>query len=175
MPTPALAVPKAAPWLVTARLSLGLKEIPGKATSPTIAGWLAKLKAPWKDDETPWCGTFVAAVLQSIGFVPVKGWAGARNWLNYGQKLPAPCVGAIVVFWRGKPSGWSGHVGFIVGKDAAGNLMVLGGNQSDKVTIAAFPMSRVLGYRWPPGEPRPDLTIPLPVVASDGRVSDNEA
>lgn len=161
-------------WLAKARSYLGLKEIPGKSTSTVIAGWLAKLKAPWKDDETAWCGTFVAAVFSEIGYVPVKGWAGARNWLNYGIKLPSPGVGCIVVFWRGNIKGWSGHVGFVVGKDKNGNLMVLGGNQGDMVSIKPFSRARVLGYRWPPGVSTPTLDA-LPVLTSDGKLSTDEA
>lgn len=164
-----------APWLIVGLTFLGLAEIPGKLTHPTIAGWLAKLKAPWRDDETAWCGTFVAAVMDLAGIKPVKGWAGARNWLSFGVKLPSPCVGCVVVFWRGKRDGWSGHVGFVVGKDARGNLMVLGGNQGNKVSIAPFDRSRVLGYRWPAGASHPDLNIDLPPLDSDGKVSTNEA
>ena len=48
-----------------------------------------------------------------------------------------------------------GHVGFVVGRDATGNIMVLGGNQSDAVNVRAFPASRVTGYRWPTGVPAP--------------------
>jgi uncharacterized protein (TIGR02594 family) len=160
-------------WLVTARTYVGLAEIPGKGTNPTIAGWLAKLKAPWRDDETAWCGTFVAACFDAVGIIPVKGWAGARNWLTFGASIPAPCVGCVVVFWRGSKTGWSGHVGFVVGKDAQGNLMVLGGNQGNMVSIKPFNRDRVLGYRWFNATPHPDLV--LPIVASDGKVSTNEA
>lgn len=161
-------------WLSKARTYVGLKEIPGPATNTTIAGWLAKLKAPWKDDETAWCGTFVASMFDSVGITPVKGWAGARNWLNFGIKLPAPGVGCVVVFWRGQLTGWSGHVGFVIGKDKNGNLMVLGGNQGDAVSIKPFERTRVLGYRWPAGVPTPTINE-LPVLTSDGRVSTNEA
>jgi uncharacterized protein (TIGR02594 family) len=161
-------------WLTRARAFLGLREIPGKGTDTTIAGWLAKLRAPWKDDETPWCGTFVAAVLSETGFKPVDGWAGARKWLNFGVRLPAPGLGCIVVFWRGSPTSWSGHVGFVAGKDKNGNLMVLGGNQGNAVSIKPFGRDRVLGYRWPAGVPTPTMNA-LPVLTSDGRVSTDEA
>lgn len=160
-------------WLIKARSYLGLKEYPGAANNPTIGGWLARLKASWRDDETSWCGTFVAECFTEAGIDPVKNWAGARNWLNFGIKLPAPTVGCVVVFWRESITGWKGHVGFVVGKDKAGNLMVLGGNQGDAVTIKPFGRDRVLGYRWPAGTSV--LTAPLPVLNSDGRLSTNEA
>lgn len=161
-------------WLAKARTYVGLSEIPGKRTNTTIAGWLSKLKAPWKDDETAWCGTFVAAVLQASGLVPVKGWAGARNWLDYGRPIDRPAYGCIVVFWRGQKKGWSGHVGFVVGKDKNDNLMVIGGNQGNKVSIKAFPRARVLGYEWPSIAPLPER-YDLPLLDSDGSLSGDEA
>ncbi len=164
-------------WLKIAKSYFGLKEYPGAQTNPTIAGWLARLKAAWRDDETPWCGTFVAECFTEVGIPPVTGWAGARNWMNFGVRLAAPCPGAVVVFWRESPKSGKGHVGFVVGKDRSGNLMVLGGNQGDAVSIKPFGYDRILGYRWPAGQTMPTLTgtDSLPLIASDGRVSQNEA
>jgi uncharacterized protein (TIGR02594 family) len=161
-------------WLARARSYLGLAEYPGAKTNPTIAGWLAKLKSAWRDDETAWCGTFVAECISEAGIDPVSGWAGARNWLNFGVKLASPVVGCIVVFWRDTPTSGKGHVGFVVGKDKTGNLMVLGGNQGDAVSIKSFSRGRILGYRWPPGV---SVTTgqALPVLTSDGKLSSNEA
>src|SRR6185295_11570122 len=42
-----------------------------------------------------------------------------------------------------------GHTGFLVG-ETADSVVLLGGNQSDAVTVEAFPRSRLLGLRWPP-------------------------
>lgn len=111
-------------WLGRARTYLGMSEIKGPKHNPTILRWIDKLKAPFRDDETPWCGTFVAGVLDEAGIKPIASPWGARQWLKFGKPLSQPAQGALVVFWRGKPSGWSGHVGFIVDKDSKGNLMV---------------------------------------------------
>lgn len=161
-------------WLAKARGYLGLREIPGAKHNSTILRWLTDLKAPFRDDETAWCGTFVGAVMRESGFEPVKNPWGARNWLNFGVKQAQPAVGSVVVFWRGSVNGWSGHVGFVVGQDQAENLMVVGGNQGDAVSLKPFGRERVLGYRWPAGQPLPTAG-PLPVILSDGRVSRNEA
>lgn len=161
-------------WLVRARTYLGQREVPGKKHNAIVVGWWEKLKLPFRDDETAWCGAFVGGVLVEAGIAAVKGAAGARNWLNFGVTLQSAAVGSVVVFWRGSRSGWSGHVGFVVGKDAKNNLMVLGGNQGDMVSIKPFGRDRVLGYRWPLGVSMPaDYTLPL--LKSDGRVSTNEA
>lgn len=160
-------------WLTVARRYIGMRETPGPTTTPAISRFLDRLKAPFRDDETAWCGTFVGGVLDEAGIKPIANPWGARNWLKFGAPLTAPVPGCIVVFWRGQPSGWSGHVGFVVGKDQAGNLMVLGGNQGDMVSIKPFGRNRVLGYRWP--SPGPSPAGALPIVNSDGRTSQNEA
>ena len=62
----------------------------------------------------------------------------------------------------------------MVGRDKAGNLMVLGGNQGDAVSIRPFALSRVAGYRWPSSYPSAGR-FNLPVLDSDGKVSEDEA
>ena len=67
----------------------------------------------------------------------------ARNWLLFGQVVQ-PILGAVLIFERGS----GGHVGFAMGQDDS-HFYVLGGNQSDAVTIARIVKSRLLGPRWP--------------------------
>lgn len=161
-------------WLAAARKYLGLRETKGPHHNPTILGWWKELGTQFKDDETAWCGAFVGGVLAESGIEAVKGPASARSWLNLPVKLKKPAVGAIVVFWRGSRNSGQGHVGFVVGRDQAGNLMVLGGNQGDQVTIKPFSKARVLGYRWPGIAPLAERYV-LPLIGSDGRLSSNEA
>jgi hypothetical protein len=73
----------------------------------------------------------------------------------------------VAVF--GRDSG--GHVGFLVGESAA-HLYVLGGNQSNAVSIAPLAKRRLLGLRWP--QRHPAGTIKL-VRMSGGAISRNEA
>ncbi|MFG1246811.1 NlpC/P60 family protein [Xanthobacter flavus] len=160
------------PWIAHARTFLGLREVPGARHNATILGWWQKIFADFRDDETPWCAAFVGGVLEEVGIKSTRS-AAARSYLKWGQPLNRPVPGCVVVFWRGSPSGWSGHVGFVVGKDADGNLMVLGGNQGDAVNIKPFGRDRVLGYRWPDDLPLPGGDLPL--LRSDGRLSTNEA
>jgi hypothetical protein len=74
---------------------------------------------------------------------------GARQWLGFGTDVP-PQLGAVLVFWRGSRDGWTGHVGFYWGEDDSA-FHVLGGNQSDAVTITRIEKARLLGARWPKG------------------------
>lgn len=161
-------------WITRAKSYLGMTEIHGPHHNPKILEWWKKLGQPFKDDETAWCGAFVGGVLAESGRTVVQGPAGARSWLKLPVKLDKPAVGAVVIFWRGKKTGYMGHVGFVVGKDKHGNIMVLGGNQGDTVSIKPFDTDRVLGYRWPGINPDPSR-YNLPIIASDGRLSVNEA
>lgn len=137
--------PNELPWLAEARKHIGLKEIPGAKNNPVISAWLKDLGAWWQDDATPWCGVFAAHCLKMAGRDIPKNWFRAREYEIYGLPQTRPAYGCIVTFTRQG----GGHVGFVVGEDAAGNLLVLGGNQADGVNIRAFPKSRATAYRWP--------------------------
>ena len=148
---------KEAKWLTLARGHVGMREVPGPAHNQAIVDWWRDMGAPFRDDETPWGGAFMDHILRSSGEETVATGQVARKWLNLPVKLDAPAVGCVVVLWRDSPSSWQGHVGFLVGKTEAGDLLLLAGNQSDAVSIEAFPASRVLGYRWPSGQPDREL------------------
>jgi lysozyme family protein len=66
-----------------------------------------------------------------------------------GRVLPTPRLGAVVVLSRERDPG-AGHVGFWTGETADKHIL-LGGNQSDAVTVAAFAKDGQLGFRWPLG------------------------
>jgi len=155
-------------WITEARKHIGLKEIKGKGTNLTIKSWLSNLRAWWSDDETAWCGTFVAHCIKSAGYPLPKHWYRAKDWLNWGVDVGWPCYGCIVIFERKG----GGHVGFVVGKDKTGRLMVLGGNQGDAVSVIPFDAARAVGYRLPVGIMS---RITLPLMASNDLSSTNEA
>ena len=166
-------------WLKVARSYLGLREYRGNRHNSKILEWWTKIRMPFTDDETPWCAGYVGGVLEECGIRSTRS-AGARSylWQNWGRRLKGPAVGAVVVFWRGKKSGSKGHVGFVVGRDRRGNLMVLGGNQGNAVTIKPFDTGRVLSYHWPAGHRVHERHVgfaALPVVNSNGKLSTNEA
>jgi uncharacterized protein (TIGR02594 family) len=157
-------------WLDKAREYIGTTEAPGSKNNPVILRWWSLIRAPFTDDLTPWCAGFVGGMLESVGIKSSRS-AAARSYLKWGQKLERPVVGCIVVFSRGPRNG---HVGFYVGKDTRGNLRILGGNQGDAVNIKPFDPARVLGYRWPTGEPFP-ASKPVPVEDTDEPVSRRES
>lgn len=164
-------------WLLIAERYLGLREVHGPAHAPEILKWWKLIKQGGiNDDETAWCAAFVGGILEEAGLMSSRK-ANARSYTRWGQRLFGPCVGSIVTFWRGSPDGWQGHVGFVVGKDVKGNLMVLGGNQGDAVSIAPFDVARVLQFNWPADYPVPAVGYDtLPVLDSKGmKLSNNEA
>lgn len=138
-------------WLQKARLLIGVAEIPGpRHSAEVLQMWRDIKRGGIKDDETPWCAAFVGAVLERSG-IRSSRFESARSYLTWGEKLDAPALGAVAVFTRDG----GGHVGFVVGVEADGDLLILGGNQSNAVNIRAFPPKRLSGLRWPSGVPLP--------------------
>ena len=95
-----------------------------------------------------WCAAFMNAVLKDTGYEGTNSLM-ARSFLSYGTKVKAPEEGDIVVFKRGT-SAESGHVAFFVGYEYINNkkfIKALGGNQKKSVTMALYPIEKVLGIR----------------------------
>jgi len=144
-------------WLVEAKKYIGLKEITGVKHEPLIIQWWKKIKRGGiKTDEVPWCAAFVGAMLENVGIVSSR-YESAKSYLAWGSRLARPAHGCIVVFER---TG-GGHVGFLYGYDESGRLLILGGNQGNKVSIAPFTKDRVVGYMWPKLIPQTLDKIPV--------------
>lgn len=137
------------PWLAEARRLIGTREIGGKASNPVIMDWADDLDIWYPDDDIPWCGLFVAHCIGSqLPDEPLPdNPLGARNWLKFGRESD-PVLGSVLVFWRGSKSGWKGHVGIYSSEDST-TYHVLGGNQSNSVSIARVSKDRLLDARWP--------------------------
>ncbi len=111
---------------------------------------------------TAWCAAFVNAVLGSQG-VKGTGKLNARSFLNFGTATDNPREGDIAVFSRGGANSGSGHVGFFKGFDAQGNVIIVGGNQSNSVSTTTMSADKLLGFRRasPSGSdtPMPNQTV----------------
>jgi len=156
------------PWYEQGLAHLGEHEVTDNAT---LKAWLRSDGATLGDPAVlPWCGDFVETCLGLTLSEPAPANPYlARNWLNFGR----PCGivrGAIAVFWRGSPRGTKGHVGFVAGSDATA-IHVLGGNQSNTVSIARLDRDRLLGCRWPETYPMTGQTVEM---APDGHLSEDE-
>lgn len=163
------------PWIAETRRVMGMHE---KRDNARLWDWLKSDGAQDLGDpaKQPWCGSLVqTAFLLSLPSEPVpENPFLALNWTKFGIAC-APQVGAVLVFWRGSADSWQGHVGFYVGEDAT-HFHVLGGNQSDMVSVVRILKSRLRdhGSRWPKSVP---LGAGGRVIASAGKliVTDNEA
>lgn len=147
--TPA-AYATSVPWMAEAEAIRGLHE---SRNTAALKKWFDKSVA-WIDPrEVPWCGAFVATCLRKwdAGVALPENPLGARNWQKWGDGVN-PVFGSVLAFWRINKAHWAGHVGFYHGEDDT-HFHVLGGNQSDAVTITRIDKSRLLAARWPTGEP----------------------
>lgn len=125
-----------------------ITEIPGSTHHPFIQ-WCHMLcdLGPDQPDEVPWCSSFVNAVCWMLR-LPRSKSAAARSWLTVGAGIDlddAEPDADVVILKRGiNPA--AGHVGFYAGHDVI-NVQLLGGNQSNGVTIQNFPRTSIIGVR----------------------------
>lgn len=162
-----------ADWMTYARTLIGVREIPGSKHSATILGWAKTLGAKVlginvTDDETPWCGLYVAHVMAKAGIKAPPVAVRASAWSDWGRGLMNPRPGCVLTFKREG----GGHVGFYVGQDDT-HFHVLGGNQGNAVSVTRISKNRLSAMRWPEG-----IFLPSPKIVrmkADGApVTDNE-
>jgi uncharacterized protein (TIGR02594 family) len=94
-----------------------------------------------------WCARFMNMVLQHSGYRGT-GSDMASSFAHYGQRISGPQVGAIAVMSRGRGGG---HVGIITGIDAAGNPIMISGNNGNRVREAPISRGRIYAYVMPAG------------------------
>ena len=179
------SLPKAYAWLsqepgprilLQALKTYGVVETPGPGNTPEIMAWAQRtgLDRAYKNDETAWCGLWMAyTALESGWDIGFPNPLGARQWLNWGTPITEPELGSVLVFWRGKPSGWQGHVGLYVGEDDQA-FHVLGGNTSDTVGITRIERKRLLGARECPWRVSKPTNVRRVKLAANGAPSSNE-
>jgi uncharacterized protein (TIGR02594 family) len=92
-----------------------------------------------------WCARFMNMVLQHNGYRGT-GSDMASSFAHYGTRVSGPQVGAIAVMSRGRSGG---HVGIITGIDAAGNPIMISGNNRNRVREAPISRGRIYAYVMP--------------------------
>jgi len=147
---------------------VGQKEVPGVQHNQLILRWWAAIKARFSDDETPWCAAFVGGCLEEFSIKSSRSGM-ARSYSRYGE-ASAMNIGAIVVLSR-PGSAASGHVGFLAGVcPDLRQVILLGGNQGDAVSLARFDARRIVAMRVPTGW-RAVVRTPAPVYAAAAKLS----
>lgn len=134
-------------WLKEAWREFGQTERRGARENPRIVAMFRDAgHAKVKRDEVAWCAAFLGACLERAGLRATRSLI-ARSYLNWGEPIETPRMGAVAVFSRGRDPAL-GHVGFWLGETDK-DVVLLGGNQGDAVSVARYPKSRLLALRWP--------------------------
>lgn len=137
------------PAFIKALSYYGISEVQGhQESNPIILAMIRKwLKnAPPDDDDTSWCKIFWNEMAEATGMNFSPSLA-ARSGLRDGILVPENKVqlGDGVVFWRGSPKSWQGHIGWVVRIDEK-YVWTLGGNQENQVKITPYSKNKVLGF-----------------------------
>jgi len=139
---------------------MGTTEVRGQLDNPQVMAFLTA-DAGWPEhDEVPWCSGFVNYIAKLMR-LPRSKSLRARSWLEVGRPILDTEWGdqsigyTTVILKRGhgdQPGpeviNAPGHVGWLAGYDADRGLVhILGGNQSNQVSVAAYSANRILGVR----------------------------
>ena len=137
-------------------LGKGIKEIAGPSSHPQILAWLKRTESLYPTDLTiddskyAWCGVFVGNMVLDERAThpalpaPPKYFQAAANWKAWGTAVEFKNAqrGDVVVLTR--PGGY--HVAILSGITHDG-IKVIGGNQSDSLSIAEQLWKRVVAIR----------------------------
>lgn len=161
--------------IVEALKEFGTLETPGSGSNPKILSWAKEvgLNKIYTADSIPWCGLFMAVIAKRAEKPIVRDPLWALNWGTFGEHVIKPGLGDILVFTRKTANGGTaGHVGLYIAESDT-TYHVLGGNTSDKVTIAEISKSRLYQARRPNYINKPVQVRSIHMNAS-GQISSNE-
>jgi uncharacterized protein (TIGR02594 family) len=152
----------------------GLLETAGKGSTVDIMKWAKEtgVSGWYSDDSVPWCGLFVGICMKRATWPIKPTLLSALSWQDFGDKVAKgqESYGDILVFIR--PGG--GHVGFYVGESKTA-FLVLGGNQSDSVSLTWVAKDRLVACRRPHWRSSQPTNVRKIYLEQDGTVSKNEA
>jgi uncharacterized protein (TIGR02594 family) len=97
----------------------------------------------YQHDSTPWCGVAAAWAVSKASIRPPKEYMASAAWRSWGYDIKTFEFGAIACL--------EGHVAFAY-EHVDNTIYLLGGNQSDAVTIMPASPAEVLAWRWPAPE-----------------------
>lgn len=132
------------PWMYEMHRRLGLDEVKDNAS---LIDFLKIGRYLGNPKNLPWCGDAMESVIaKTLKDEPLPANPFfAMNWKTFG--IASPCKpGAIgVIKWSDK----AGHVTIVCGETENGDVIGLGGNQRNKISISVFPRRKFIAFRWP--------------------------
>ncbi|WP_200844370.1 TIGR02594 family protein [Rhizobium sp. 18065] len=155
----------------------GVVEAPGKANNQLILSWAKEvgLRDTYSNDAIPWCGLALAVVAKRAGKAVPTNPLWALNWRNFGVPVDKPQLGDVLIKTRKTASGAvAGHVAIVLGEDAT-HYHVIGGNQSDAVTITRISKKDKLWFRRPEYRVAPATVRTLTFKSTDAKAGASEA
>ena len=182
-----MALPKQYQWLnnesgpkmlLEGLKTYGTLEVPGPKSSPIIMGWAKELGLSnvYTNDGIAWCGLWMNYVYLKADKVLPKTlnnqkmlWALNWSLVGDGVSKDDAQLGDILTFKRNG----GGHVGMYIAEDKQ-CFHVMGGNQSDSVSITRIEKSRLYAVRRPSYNNKPTNVRKIIMTAS-GPISKNEA
>ncbi len=87
-----------------------------------------------------WCACYMDTVLARTGLRP-HGTNKARDFASYGAEAQPGTVGAIMVM--------ANHVGVVVGQCENGQVQIVSGNYSNRVSLGCYSPKRAIAWRAP--------------------------
>ncbi|MED5619871.1 TIGR02594 family protein [Ideonella sp. BN130291] len=156
-----------ASWMAIARGEMGQHEIAGSRDNARIVQYHDTTTLHAKDDETPWCSSFVNWTLEKAGYEGTDS-AAAISWAHWGNQvngLGAAREGDVVVLHQKGAPASSNHVGFFV-RGGNGQVTLLGGNQGNQVKESTYSTAQweVVAVRRPPGSEHAAAPAPAPAA-----------
>lgn len=165
---------KSPKWIGVAENELGTKEIEGKSHNERVVAYHRSTDQHKNKkvltDEKPWCSSFVGWVLEQAGYESSES-AWSHSYKRWGDGIAKPAVGAVafidwgLVYPDDDKKQDRGHVGFVVGRTKGGRIVLLGGNQDNRVKYGSYRKANIHAYRVPKGYTPPDDAYELPVLA----------
>jgi uncharacterized protein (TIGR02594 family) len=136
-----------------AEMAKGIAEVSGAVNNPRIVHYHSTTRGGGLPDEVAWCSSFVNFCVEQAGLRGTDSkWAKSWHDAGWGQDVTNdPKEGDIAVFERRRGSATGeaigGHVGFWLGSSGA-KISLLGGNQSNRVSITDYPAAGILGTNF---------------------------
>jgi uncharacterized protein (TIGR02594 family) len=140
-------IPHQPEWMEIAWKEVGTREVAGPGSNPEVEEYHDAVEDDGTPDDVAWCSSFVNWLFSKAGIVGT-GSRAARSWLDWGVRTRLPFYGCVCVIWRESPQSWKGHVGLFLGF-IGDDVLMLGGNQMNEVSVRRYSKDRVLGYRIP--------------------------